>query len=217
MANLSPSFITVTPPLPTVFTFRDHSATDAAGAVISASVNIGTATSTRLVIVLGGCGGNPGITSVVAAGVTLTEVFNFAGTSGGYRFKAHAGLVTTGSGAQTVESTWASGSGNYRCQSVWTIENPNSTVIKGTSSDLQYTISCSLSVTAGDFIMALAQAGGGTPTWASSTEAPSGERADSLFAGFTSAEWTVANTNASFGVTGTGTGSNADGICVSYR
>lgn len=157
------------------------------------SIDIGTASADRLVIV--GCtvGNNTTITSVVVNGVTLTADISAVNA---YRVAIYSGLVTTGSGAQNVVITWASASFQEKNAFVWTATGLASNLVKQTVS---FTTSAgSINVAAGDFLFAVGRSVALFPDFATSTEAPDAARQIGLHSA--GADWQVNATNAAFSV-----------------
>ena len=192
------------------FTFRNSASTTAAGAAISTSVDIGTASADRLIIVSAMYGTTGvAVTSITVNGTSLTADEN--GTLG---VAIYSGLVTTGSGPQNVTVTWASGSFNNRGFALWTATGLNSNLVKQHTNFS--TISGTISVTAGDFMVGSFFSSGGTSTWAGSTEAPTVRTVFSPSPSGQAPEWnTIASTNAAFSADHTGSAGNT--ALATYR
>jgi hypothetical protein len=183
------------------FTFRgSHDYQDFETAV-SFPMDIGTAAADRLVIV-GAASGNSAsaISGVTVNGVSLTQAVSDQVGGGGSEL--WSGLVTTGSGSQTVVVTWASGAYLQRGMMVWTAEGLASNTAKATSAN-----QASLAVDASDFLFTMVVGDFGTssspPSLAAYTQPPTEHTTTSTDFGFTGGDETVASTNASFGTTGT--------------
>jgi hypothetical protein len=176
------------------YVFRNVASTSASGAVFSTSIDIGTASADRLVVVATATQNAVAVSTVVVHGVTLTADVNSA--AGAAIF---SGLVTSGSGPQTVTVTWASGTFNMRGFSLWTVTGLSSNVVKQTGSG---TTSATINVTAGDLMFSSAEfSSAGTASWSISTQVPAATHG--MFVanpGGTGADWTIASTNASFSV-----------------
>lgn len=164
---------------------------------ISSSIDIGTASADRLVIV-GCCDQNAhALTSVVVNGVTLNiDIDNTAG--GGAAIAS--GLVPSGSGSQTVTVTWAGSGFEERFFTVWTATGLSSNVVKHTAAGID---PISIAVDAGDFLFSLSMAFSGAYDWDASTQAPT--RTASIAgagSGFFqyNADWLIAATNPAFSI-----------------
>jgi|SRR6516164_3867808 hypothetical protein len=176
------------------------------GDTISTTIDIGTAQADRLIVVVTASQNSKVLTTVVVNGVTLTNdiVGNGAAIS--------SGLVTAGSGPQTVNATWTGSGFNQRGFSVFRLTGLSSNTVKNTTST-------TISVTGGDLMFSGAYGTGASGgTWASSTQAPAAFR--DMFLGaslwLSSADWTIAATNASFTLNVTGPGSAAQ-VAATYR
>lgn len=182
------------------------------GSTLSGSIDIGTAAADRVVIVAATEQNGQSLTSIVVNGVTLTAAV--AG-SGVY---ISTGLVTSGSGAQTVTVTWGAGSFETRTCAVWIANGLNSNTPKATGTVATNVTPSAISVTAGDLLFGVTMLGNsGTPEYnGNSTENAAGERQvlTGALSGFYG-DWTVASTNASFSVYEAI--SSSARTCVSFR
>jgi hypothetical protein len=196
------------------YSFRNTAVTSAAGAVLSTSIDIGPASGDRLVIVGTAEQGGNSVSSITVGSVSLSNVVPITGA--GPNVEMWAGLVTLGSGPQTVTVTWAAGSFQSRGFSLWTANGLNSNSAKQTTSGTGGSGS-TISVTAGDLMFAIAATTGASSDWSTSTQAPSSLHsilASGLF--YDGADWTIAATNASFGQN-PHSGITTASIAVTYR
>lgn len=184
------------------YVFRNSLTASGSGAVLTGAIDIGTASADRLIVVGTSCQNNVLMTSVVVNGVTLTQnAYVSPGPSAGI----FSGLVTSGSGSQTVTITFASGSFLTRSCVLWTVTGLSSNTAKNTAtaSGVNPNTIGGSGVTAGDLLFAAdAVATGTTTSFAGSTETQAGQRQvgsgpNSLGA----ADWTVVSTSASFSIT----------------
>ena len=180
------------------------------------SVNIGTASSDRLVIVATAIGISTTITSVTVNGVTLNQD-TFQNST--WALGIFSGLVTAGSGAQTIIVTYVNGAFQNKDVFVWTATGLNSNLVKHTMTTIlgNSPSSGSINVTSGDFLFVIAKANSAATTFGTSTEAPHATNVDSEVSPDVAADWTIISTNAAFQVTAAGGGSNIRGIGASYR
>lgn len=168
--------------------------------VISGSIDIGTAASDRLVIVGATLGNsNVAITGVTVNGVSLSlvdrDLTNVAGAA-----ELWSGLVTSGSGSQTVAVTWGSGVGFLeRVIAVWTATGLSSDTAKQTAVN-----EANISVDAGDFLFAI-----GVSTFSNDlsfstfSQAPTEHSVDTGGFETVAGDETVVSTNASFSTAAT--------------
>jgi hypothetical protein len=188
--------------IPKVLTYRDQQTSAVAGLVATFSVDIGTAAVDRCVIVGLGAQVATNPTSVTVNGVALVLQ---EGNSASGSARIYSGLVTTGSGVQSVVVTHPSGAGfTNRNVTVWTVTGLSSTTKKQSVNGV--TTALSVNADAGDFILAVRYYTSGTPVWTASTEAPAATH--NLIVSAT-ADWTVAATNASFSVSCSGVSLNS--------
>lgn len=168
--------------------------------VISGSIDIGTAASDRLVIVGATLGNsNVAITGVTVNGVSLSLVDrDLTNVVGGAEL--WSGLVTSGSGSQTVAVTWGSGvSFLERAITVWTATGLSSDTAKQTAVN-----EANISVDAGDFLFAI-----GVSTFSNDlsfstfSQAPTEHSVDTGDFETVAGDETVVSTNASFSTAAT--------------
>jgi hypothetical protein len=193
---------------PPAYTFQNTASTTAAGAALSASIDIGAAQANRLIVV--GCTTGSGAltTSVVVNGVTLTADNN---STGGVSI--FSGIVASGSGAQTVAVTWASGNFDSRGFTVWRVTGLSSNLVKNIASGAGQT--ATVNVTAGDLMFGVAAfATGGPAPFSSSTETPFATHTAATQG--SSADWTIVGTNASFTINSTIAGGSGNAVAT-YR
>lgn len=185
-------------PCAPAFTFKGMSSNGDGTTSRTFSIDIGTASSDRLIVVALGIGNTTGPTSVTVAGVTLTQDVLRANAQ---TCAVYSGLVTGGSGTQNIT---IAGVGIFQEVAVAVFAAPglSSSVVKQTSSNVGGTTS--ISVAAGDFLVAINATPGANSSYAASTETPTATRnVDTTGPRFTSAEWLpVISTNASFSVSG---------------
>lgn len=172
------------------FTFQNSANTGISGSALTASIDIGAAQADRLIVVGASTGAISLVTSVVVNGVTLN-----ADVNSNTQIAVFSGIVASGSGSQTVTVTWASGNFNDRSFGLWRVTGLSSNLVKQTATSTGTT--GTISVTAGDLMFGVAIGTSGTPTWASSTEAPFATHLLNA-GGQGSAEWTIVGTNAAF-------------------
>jgi hypothetical protein len=180
------------------YNFRGTFSSTASGAVASSSINIGAASSDRLVIVATGYQLNSAtVSSVTVAGTSLSSVVAQAGVGAGF-ITLHAALVPAGSGSQTVAVTWSTGSFNTRGFAVWTATGLNSNTAKQTFSTASGTIS--IAVVASDFLFGIGfKNSAGGIVFSGGTQAPN--NTNDIFTANPSAsvaDWIILATNASF-------------------
>lgn len=176
------------------YTFREIFAQAGSGSGITRSVEIGTASADRLVIVGLACQNATNAVSVTVNGVSLSEVSSDEVEAG----SAHiwAGVVNSGDGAQSIVATWGSAF-LARSIAVWTATGLDSTTAVATAID-----DGTMSVQAGDFLFSMAQATTTAPSMAGYTQAPTEHTTTGGTSfGFTAGDATISSTNASFGTT----------------
>ena len=175
------------------------------------SIDIGTASADRLVIVAVWVSTATTVTSVVVNGVTLTADISAVNT---YRVAIYSALVTTGSGPQNVVVTFGSASFQEKCAAVWTATGLASNLVKNT---LQSTTGSgsvgTINVTAGDFLFVGNRTVAGSTAWTTSTEAPDGTR--NVATNATPADWQIDATNAAFSIVAS-SGTNNQMVAASY-
>jgi hypothetical protein len=184
--------------------------------VTTYTVDIGTASADRLVVLGTICtiGGTFG--AVTVNGAALTKDAEYNPNPGGAACAAiFSGVVASGSGNQTISIDFGLSSFEVKSIEVWTATGLTSTTKKqgvGAASGQTFGGQI-LAVDAGDLVFC-AQFTGATDDFNPSTQAPDAiydNNADNLIAG----EWTIAATNASFLIQHTGVFSA--GAAASYR
>jgi len=200
------------PGAPAGYSFRGVGQSSASGSVTNFSIDIGTASADRLVVVGVGFQGVAGITSVIVdpAGANVTLAQDAINASGNTS-TLYSGLVTSGAGAKNIEVTLVSGSFLIRAVSVWTLTGLSSNLKKQSSAFAGTT--GNINVAAGDFLFAMAHHVGGTVTFSGSTEAPAAAH-NTGNATDDAADWTVVATNASFALV---PGSSSNVATTTYR
>lgn len=161
------------------------------------SVNIGTASADRLIVVGVTCQGS-GTPTVTVNGVTLTQIVINATNQAAI----FAGLVTSGSGSQNIVVNWTGSAFQGRGVSVWTITGLSSNSAKQSGST-NSSASGTINISAGDFLFAVGISLSSVEVFTGSTETPVREdnlTTDATFY-FTSADWSTLTTNASWSVT----------------
>lgn len=196
------------------YVFRALDFTETATNNHTASIDIGTASADRLIVVgfaaRAGIGGAP---SVTVNGVALTVD---AYTEASYPAGIASGLVTSGSGPQTVVVNWtAANSGQPRMMSVWVLTGLSSNLVKQSTTWITSGAG-SISVTAGDFVFAASMIQNIAPDYSGSTQAPSAVRNDTTYPVSGSADWIIAATNASFSVSSSAA-TNSGNAAATYR
>ena len=174
------------------YTFRGTASDLTGTANPSYSIDIGTASADRLIIVGFICAGSAGAASVTVNGTGLTLAVSAAPAAVA---EVWYGLVTSGSGTQTVQ---VNGASNFfeRDIIVWAATGLSSNVVKQTASDNG---TQNINVSASDFLFAINYTTG-TPSnfdYSSSTESPTGIHTTAQSFG---GDWTVISTNAAFSV-----------------
>lgn len=185
------------------YTYRGNGFSSASGSVTDFTIDIGTASSDRLIVVTAAYQGTNGITSIVVdpagANVSLTQdAINASGNS----VAMYSGLVTTGSGSVTIRLTLVSASFFNRGISVWALTGLSSNLKKqSAAAAISGAGSTAINVTAGDFLFCGSYQTAGSPTFSGSTEAPANpaglhtSNATNQFA-----DQTIISTNASFAI-----------------
>lgn len=183
-------------------TYRGSGTSTAASATVASySIDIGPAAIDRLVTVgLVIQNTSPTITSLVANSVALTQDILF---TGGNIVAIYSGIVSAGSGSQTIVLNTTGAAFLERDIHVWTMTGlASSTKINTGSGGFAFNID----VTQGDFLIAIDGLNGvNSRTFDTSTVAPAANHTTTWLLG---AEWTIATTNASFSVTDGAGGSN---------
>lgn len=180
------------------------------------SIDLGTATSDRLIVVALGIQ-FAAATNIVVAGTTITTP-DITGNNGGANTLAiYSSLVTTGSGLQTITVNGVVGFEEVGI-SVWACTGLSSNTVKhsnyGTGQPL------SMNVTAGDFMFAMDATSNFATTFLGSTENPTAPAhvVDAVGPCYNSAEWiSIVSTNAAFSIAGTGAGGTTSLIAATYR
>jgi hypothetical protein len=166
---------------------------------LSSTLDIGTASSDRFVIV-GVSGESIGATygtTATVAGVTLNRDAFYNQSGAGRAVLFYSGLVTSGNGSQSIVITRTGETGSHL--HIWTVTGNASIAFRQTASNSSGGAPSSISVTGGDFMFGVSSVGGASPnTWTSSTQASFADHPDSAFGGFGGSDWTIASTNASF-------------------
>jgi hypothetical protein len=166
------------------------------GGNVSGALNVGTAAANRVIVVASATQANGTMTAVTVNGVSCT-VDTTVGNAVGSVGVASCPGASYGSGSQTIAVTWSAGSFNGRGFSAWVCSNMTSTTVQGHNS-AGGASSTTVAVTAGDFLFAANPAS--APSWASSTQSPSNTQSNIGTAAVSTADWTIASTNASFSV-----------------
>lgn len=184
------------------------------------SVDIGTASADRLVIVGVGAQNTPTLTSVTVNGVTLTQDVILA--SGGTA-AIYSGLVTSGSGVQSVVANWVAAGFFNKYIWVATATGLASNLKRQTTSyaTVGSVGTGTISVTATDFMFVSQYISGSNsvPTLGTSTVAPDHTNPVVITGNVygIEADWTILSTNASFGITTTGTSTSGPAVAATYR
>jgi hypothetical protein len=199
-----------------VFTFRGTDSTNSATSVFtSTTIDIGSARSDRLVIVATSDQSANAISSVSVNGSPPLNLDVTAG--GGPGLQIWSGLISSGSGVATIVVNYASGASfTGRVLDVWTATGLASNVVKHTAT-FAGTSSATISVGAGDFLVAAEPFGGVTFTGSAPDTTPVMRSNPSVTPPtLVSAEWiTITTNNASFSVTASA--SLGTGCVASYR
>lgn len=165
------------------------------GNIATYTINIGTATSTRYIVVGLQANGTAAYT-MTAAGTSLNSDVLLA-PGGNNTSQIFSGLVTSGSGSQSIVATCDSCTFQARTVFVWVITSLNTNAVKHTASS-QSGSSMSINVTAGDFLFTTRNQN--PVTFNGSTEAPF-ENLTGSGSTISGADWTIISTNAAFSVT----------------
>lgn len=202
-------------PLPVV-TYRGNGQAGGSGNTTDFTIDIGTASADRLIVVTAAWQNTNGITSIIVdpagANVTLTQdVINEAGSSAA----VYSGLVTSGSGSKTIRMTLVSGGFLNRGIAVWTITTLVSNTKKQSGSSALSSGNFNISAQEGDVMFAALynDPNGSTRTYSTSSEAPTALRTSHANNQF--AEWAITADNSSFNVTPGATGNT--NAAVIYR
>lgn len=190
------------------YTFRNTNFTSGSTSAQTASIDIGTASADRLVIVAIQYQNTPVVTSVTANSVTLNlDIAKTTNPSSAI----YSGLVTTGSGPQNIVVNYVSAGFTARGLAVWTATGLSSTVVKNTASSANQNMS--INITAGDFLFASTYIVGAA-SYSSSTDAPTATHTSD--ATNLSGDWTTVTTSATFTI-GTLVGATNTNVAASYR
>ena len=166
------------------------------------SINIGTATSTRYIVVGLGAGLiGAGVTATVA-GTLLNVDSSNTSSNNAYIF---SGLVTSGSGAQNVVIGCSSCGFIVRDVAVWVITSLVTNSVQAAANDSGNNSSMPISVQAGGLLFVV-QFGASTFTYNGSTQAPFENTAITTSS---SADWTIVSTNAAFAIVSSGSYTSA--------
>jgi hypothetical protein len=179
-----------------VFTFKGQDGTNSAGTFTSTTVDLGTASADRRVIIAT-TAPNGGLSGCTVNGVTLLQDVQ-ANPAGNPQTVIYSGVVNTGSGAATIVITSAAGLVQFLA---WTGTGGSSALVKHTStSGTGAPSSISIAVDAGDFLIVADPFSGFT--YAGSTETPTATRTETNTTGHVGAgEWnTIISTNAAFSI-----------------
>src|ERR1700687_2821000 len=130
------------------YAFRGTASDNSGTANPTYSIDIGTAAANRLIIVGFMCQGSTGTSSITVNGVSLTKD---VGSAPGSVAEFWSGLVTTGSGVQTVQVNGASNVFE-RDIIVWACTGLSSNLVKHTAPGNG---GQNINVTAGDFLFAI--------------------------------------------------------------
>jgi hypothetical protein len=159
---------------------------------ISANLDIGTASASRVILIAATRANGP-FSSVTVNGVSCTSVT--ADTAGDTAFWACAGAAP-GSGTQTI--SLMGGIFENRAAQVWVLSNLTSTAAQQTANSGGATSDhISISVTAADFLFAVANFANGSTTYSGSTQTPSNVY-NNISVVQMAADWAIAATNPSF-------------------
>jgi hypothetical protein len=181
-----------------VFAFKGTDSTNSGtGVFTSTTIDIGPARPDRLVIVATSDQNGNTLSSVTVNGVSLN-----LDVSNAPNVQIWSGLVTTGSGVATVVANYAGGGFTGRVIDVWTATGLASNLVKHTAI-FAGTSSATISVNAGDFLIAVEPFGGVTFTGSAPDTTPMMRSNPSVTPPtLVSGEWnTITANNASFIVT----------------
>lgn len=185
---------------PKVLTYKGAARQDTSGTVVTLSVDIGTASADRYVIVaVGGCTSTRTVSSLTIAGVTATQI---VASSAAETSAIYMALVTSGSGAQNIVITW-SGAQDVTGIGVWTLTGVSGTTPVDTKTSTANPFTATLSTVNGGVAVAYAMVTNTTTyTWTNLTE-----QFDTTAAGVGhSGAQDAANTGASISITCTASG-----------
>lgn len=185
--------------------YLGHSAITSPGT--SFSLDIGTAAADRNIIVcLAAFASDMPTATCTAAGVSLTERISNGFAEGFVGCKIYSGLVTTGSGSQTI--AFSAGPSNTCQVYVWSTTGLSSNTPKATgSNEYGVTTAATIAVDAGDYLFAvIGRDGAINASWTGSTETITSRDATVGVGRIEGrgGDLTVASTNASFSVDSTG-------------
>lgn len=173
------------------YTFRGTNFTNGSTSVQTASIDIGTASADRLVIVAIQYQNTPVVTSVTANAVTLNlDIVKTTNPSAAI----YSGLVTSGSGPQNIVVNYVSAGFSNRGLTVWTATGLSSNVVKNTASSANANIS--INITAGDFLFASTYQA--TATWNYSASTDTATATHTSDATNFSGDWTTLTTSATY-------------------
>lgn len=170
------------------------------GASVSGSINIGTASSNRIVVVAATYNSAVLASTVTVGGVSCTADVNINSVA----IYSCPG-ASYGSGSQTVSVTWASGNFIIRGFTVWVLSNCTSSTVVNTANNPSGQTAVSINVAAKDLMFSAAQLNN-DPTiasYATSSVAPTDTGSIMASGNFygSYADWLIASSNATFSVT----------------
>jgi hypothetical protein len=180
------------------YTFRSQqNVVDSGSGINDISVDLGTASADRLVVVAFGVSTSAATLGVTCNSVTLTQDVNQSTTN--YEVAFFSGVVPTGSGVQTIHTT---NSSTFRIHyyTVWTLTRLASNLVRHTGGwDGGVGSTGTINVTAGDFLFAQTVANtGGTSSYSGSTQAAAATHSQTNTQVSFSADWTIVASNAAF-------------------
>lgn len=182
------------------YSFKSSYQWTSGGTSDSRSIDIGTAAADRLVIVATACQAGSSTPTVTVNGVTLTQQALFNDSGGfGASVAFFSGIVSSGSGPQTVLIDWSGANFTARGAAIWVANGLNTTPPKVSGTHRVNGDDVTLNVAAGDFVFAYIITLS-TTNFDSSTDTPPA-REDSAASGgfvFSSADWTAGTTSASW-------------------
>jgi hypothetical protein len=167
------------------------------------SIDIGTASADRLIVV--GVGAQNGVTGATVA-VNGTSLVEDVGRTNGHYVGIWSGVVTSGSGAQNVVITGVSGFVEVGA-ALWVLKGLGSNTVRQTSgANTGSSTTSTITTTNPDYLFVMCT-GILSPTFASSTQAPTAIRtADSNGPFFIAPEWISVTSAGSFTVNPTTAG-----------
>jgi hypothetical protein len=166
------------------------------------SIDLGPATSDRLIVAAVGIQASGLSSSIVIAGTTITTP-DVSGSNGGANsLSFYSSLIPAGSGVQTITVNGVTIFEEVGI-SVWACTGLSSNTVK--NSNYQSNSLLSINVSAGDFLFAMDASASATTTFSGSTQTPTASHVvDSVNPNYNSADWiSIAATNAAFSVVGT--------------